>query len=882
MTLKPGQMLAHYRLVEKIGEGGMGVVWKAEDTKLSRAVAVKILPDEFSRDQQRLARFEREAKLLATLNHPNVAAIYGFDNDDGIHFLVLELVNGQTLGQMIKTGPLPIEESLDICRQVAEGLEAAHEAGVIHRDLKPGNVIVTEDGRAKVLDFGLAKGIEGASSGDSESNLSMSPTATFGGTQAGVVLGTAPYMSPEQARGKKLDKRTDIFSFGCLLYECLTGKLAFSGETVTDTLSAILQNDPAWKSLPARTPTRVRYLLERCLEKSPRNRLHDIGDARIDIENSLAAKEWTNEGTLSAATGSKGSRFPVTAIGALGLVAGIAVTLLITGLPGQGSSAPPLSKFSISSTVSESLAPARISPDGRRIAYSSGGRLWLRDLDQLEPREIAPNEAGWPLDWSPDGEWLVLANSREIFKIQVEGGSRTVLANPGFISPPVTGAVWQLDGTITFCTGSTGLLDVPAGGGEVVTRLEPGEGEGDFHHASRLPDGRGVIFVIHRDEGMDTIGLHSKDERRTLLQLPGKNLWNPAYSPTGHILFTVGGFIGTELWALPFSLEGLEATGDPFLVDKEGSSPSLSVDGALVYSRIRAPGETRLVRIGRSGQEAALLGEPGIGHRSPTFSSDGKRVAFSLEEDGNRDIWVLDITADSTQRLTFGPAPEDIPAWSPSGDRVTFNTDLNALSGIYIKRSDGTGETQLVTNGMFPTFSPDGRSLIFIAFRPDLATDIYRLDLESESEPELFLNESFFDHSPQLSPDSRYLAYTSNISGTTEVYLRPFPGGEGKWQVSGPGGVSPRWNARGDRLYYSQGINLMEVEIQFDPIVNVGTPRKLFSWVAPVRRYYWAPPLFDVAPDGESFVIVKATKPDAPWQAIVVVENWFSEFAEAE
>jgi serine/threonine-protein kinase len=882
MPVEPGQNLSHYRLIEKIGEGGMGVVWKAEDTKLGRSVAVKVLPAEFAADEQRLARFEREAKLLAALSHPNVAGIHGLEAVDGVHFLVLELVDGRTLAEMTKAGPLPVEEALDICRQVAEGLGAAHAAGVIHRDLKPGNVIVTGDGKAKVLDFGLAKGIEGSATGASGSDLSMSPTVTVGGTQAGVVLGTAPYMSPEQARGKSLDKRTDTWSFGCLLYECLTGNPVFTGETVTDTLSTILHHDPDWHALPDRVPRRIRDLLERCLEKSPRNRLHDISDARIDIERCLAAKEWTTAGARTASAGPSRSRFTPIALGALGLVAGVALTLLITGYPGKRSPVPPLRKFSMSSTISELLAPARISPDGRRIAYSSGGRLWIRDLDQLEPREIGSYEPGWPLDWSPDGEWLVLADSKEIFKIQVDGGSRTVLAHMGFISPPAAGAAWRRDGTITFCTGTTGLVDVPAGGGDVSTRLDPGEGEGDFHNVNGLPGDRGFIYAIHRDEGIDTIGLLSGGERRTVLQLPGKNLWNPVYSPTGHILSSVGGLIGEELWAVPFSLNRMEATGDPFLVDEDGTAPSLSADGVLVYGRVRPPGETQLVRVDRSGREVELLGEPGMGHRSPAFAPDGQRVAFSIEEDGNRDIWIFDITTASKQRLTFEPTPEDNPTWSPLGDRIAFNTDLLDLSRIFIKRTDGAGAAQPVTRGVHPAFSRDGRSLVLAVFEEDLASDIFRLDLENEAGPELFLDEGFWDFSPRLSPDGRYLAYDANSSGNMEIYLRPFPGGEGKWQVSGPGGLDPRWNAQGDRLYYSQGNDLMEVQIRFDPIVNVGTPRKLFSWVAPVRRYYWAAPLFDVAPDGESFVVVKATKPDAVWQAIVVVENWFSQFTQSK
>jgi Tol biopolymer transport system component len=485
------------------------------------------------------------------------------------------------------------------------------------------------------------------------------------------------------------------------------------------------------------------------------------------------------------------------------------------------------------------------------------------------------------MDWSPDGEWLVLADSRNIFKIQVDGGSRTELARPGWISPPVAGATWQSDGTVTFCTGSTGLLRVPAGGGEVLTRLDPGKGE-DFHNVNGLPSARGVLYVIHREEGMDTIAIHSEGKERILFRLSGKNLWNPVYSPTGHVLFSVGGLIGSELWALPFSLDRLEATGDAFLVDEDGSSPSLSADGILVYGRVHPLDETQMVRVDGGGREVELLGEPGFGHRSPALSPDGKRVAFSIMEDGNRDIWIFDTTTATTQRLTFEPTPEDIPAWSPSGDRVAFNTDLLGLSEIFIKRTDRAGTPQPVANGLLPAFSPDGRSIVFVDFEGNLSSDIFHLTLESEAEPEFVFDESFFDLSPRLSPDGRYLAYNSIISGTMAVYLRPFPGGEGKWQVSGPGGVNPRWNARGDRLYYSQGNDLMEAEIQLDPIVNVGKPRKLFTWVPPVRRYYWASPLFDVAPDGKSFVVVKATEPEAPWQSIVVVENWDAEFAGSE
>jgi hypothetical protein len=399
VTLQTGHTLAHYRLVEKIGEGGMGVVWKAEDTKLDRQVAVKILPPEFAKDQQRLGRFEREAKLLASLNHPNVAAIHGFEHVEDSHFLVLELVPGPTLAEMVKTGPLAVDEALDVCRQVAEGLEAAHSAGVIHRDLKPGNVKVTPDGKVKVLDFGLAKGLEGAVGASSGPDLSLSPTVAVGGTQAGVVLGTAPYMSPEQARGKPLDERTDIWSFGCVLWECLTGNLLFTGETVTDVLSAILQTDPDWSALPAKTPPRVRELLSRCLERSPRNRLHHIADARIEIERAVAGREWTTSGiavaeavTEVAAAPARPAGFPR---GWAGLAAGLALGLIAAffAIPFLGPEAPSprVRKFRLTTSGGNPLLP-RLSPDGTRVAFLEDGRLWIRDLGEIEPREVTGAE----------------------------------------------------------------------------------------------------------------------------------------------------------------------------------------------------------------------------------------------------------------------------------------------------------------------------------------------------------------------------------------------------------------------------------------------------------------------------------------------------------
>ncbi len=883
MPLEPNQMLLHYRLVEQIGEGGMGVVWKAEDTKLARQVAIKVLPGEFAEDTQRLARFEREAKLLATLNHPNVAAIYGFDTADGVHFLVLELVDGATLSEQLKTGALVLSEALDIGRQVAEGLGAAHAAGVIHRDLKPSNVIVTSNGNAKVLDFGLAKGVEG-DRGMKPSDLSLSPTVTFGGTQAGVVLGTAPYMSPEQARGRLLDKRTDNWSFGCLLYECLTGTQAFGGETVTDTLSGILQNEPDWSALPRATPRRIRDLLERCLEKNPRDRLHDIGDARIDLERCLAAKEWTTSAMARATAGEprrSGGLGRAVAL-TLGLALGALGYALLTGIGGPATGRPHR-KFSLQTTGFTQVMQ-NISPDGRQIAYSADGRLWVRDLARLAPRELPEGEGASPLAWSLDGEWLAVADDRELSKIHVPGGNRTTLARLDVIAPLAGGAAWNSDGTITFCTGASGLLSVPAQGGNVTTLLEPGEGVQDYHQVASLGADRGVVYVVHRTGGMDSIAVLSGRTPKTVLQVPGATLSDPVYSATGHLIYSVGDFPAGALWAVPFDVNRLETTGDPFLVSEQGSQPSISADGTLLVHYAPDVGaNTRIVRVDRSGTVIEVFDAPGIGHASPTFSPDGQRLAFSALVDGNIDLWVLEVASGTPQRLTFDPSAEGMPDWSPSGDRIAFSQARSGFANtLKILRGDGTGGIESVAEGAFlPSFSSDGKVLVFVKVNEALNPGLWYLDLQGDNEPVLFFDGTgLWEESPTVSPDGKLIAFSSDEQGGHQIYVRSFPSGDGKWQVSLDGGRTPAWSPRGDRLYFREGNDLMEVGVELEPTVRFGTPSRLFAWPFPAQTAFDFTSLFDVAPDGESFVLVEDTEPGVSRPGITVIENWIAEFGQ--
>ncbi|MGD8375652.1 MAG: protein kinase [Acidobacteriota bacterium] len=873
MSLQAGQMLAHYRLTRPVGEGGMGVVWAAQDTKLDREVAVKVLPEAFAEDEQRLARFDREAKLLATLNHPNVASIYGFDHVGGIHFLVLELVPGSTLAEMIEAGPIPLEEALDICRQVAEGLEAAHAAGVIHRDLKPGNVKVTPDGKVKVLDFGLAKGLEGV--GPAGSDLSMSPTVTIGATEAGVVLGTAPYMSPEQARGKPLDARTDIWSFGCVLYECLTGRLLFTGETVTDVLSAILQVDPDWTVLPANTPTRIRELLARCLERSPRNRLHHIADARIEIERALATREWTTSGIAAAAPAeAAASRTPapgwrIWASLLAGLLLGVAVTWV--AMPGE-TPPPPVRKFRLT-TEGRSPRLPEISPDGGKIAYLESDRIWVRDLGEIEAREVPGTEGVSMFAWSPDGEWMAISRGGKLWKIPATGGGASLLCDlPETLNPSnAAGIAWGAEGRVAYNLGSEGVMAVPEQGGPAVALAEPTGEELDFHHVRALPGGRGYLFVVHRPEAMDLVAAITDEGRKDVLEIPGQTLAGAVYSPTGHLIFRRRPD-NAGLWAVRFSLEKLAAVGEPFPLMPSAGLPSVANDGTLVHLRAAPQRRTRLVRVDRQGRVTAAIGEPQLGQTDPALSPDGSLVAVAAQEADNDDIWIFDVESGTKRRLTFAEAGESAPVWMPSGEEVTFSRRGGKVGEVEIiaASADGSGRSRSLARGFGGRFSVDGRSMIYAAPDAQLDYDIWFRTLDDDGEPvQLLETDGQFDVG--FSPDGNYVVFASTDTGRSEVYITRFPSGEGRWQVSADGGVQPRWSPAGDRIFYLAGTALMEVPVSGATSPSLGAPRTLFQWESAPRGY-------DVTADGRGFLMIEETDPGALGPQVVIVQNWTAEF----
>src|SRR6266540_1367032 len=741
MTISAGSHLGSYKILSPLGAGGMGAVWRARDTRLARDVAIKVLPAEFAAEAERLKRFEREARLLAALNHPNVAAIYGLEVFEGAPHLVLECVEGETLAERLAAGALPASEALSICRQIALALEAAHEAGVIHRDLKPSNVKIRPDGSVKVLDFGLAKFVEP----EPESrDLSQSPTMTTGGTRTGMILGTAAYMSPEQARGRPLDKRTDIFSFGCVIYECLTGRPAFRGETVSDTLAAILKSEPDWSELPSETPGKVRDLLRRCLEKTRERRLHDIADARLEIEEALVAPAPSVPAAVSApASPAARTRAIVWAAAALGLVAGALAALLILRALRPAASPPrtppvhsvlplPAGMNFIAPSFRSSVA---ISPDGGKLALRAtrGGvtQLYLQTFERLEASPIAGTERGHSPFFSPDGEWLGFFTPTEIMKVSLSGGSPLTIA---MASPVAGGATWAPDGSIIFAnTSNGGLSRVSSGGGPVEELTTLGKGEQALLFPQILPDGKNVLLLVRAgrdflDVARSNIAVHSLVTGRRRVLVEGANY--ARYVAPGYLLYTKG----TTLLAARCDSRTWTLTGpaaqlvQDILTTRFDGVPffAASDNGLLVYATggVAASPPDSVLWVDRSGKER-VLSLPTRTYRAPRLSPDGKRLAIVAgQTDGPRNaLSIYDFDRNILSTITPEPGAHFSPAWSPDGRRLVFSTYATGFPRISWKAADGNGEIEMLSPGTAPEFptscSSDGRTVLYTTVSPE-------------------------------------------------------------------------------------------------------------------------------------------------------------------
>jgi serine/threonine protein kinase/Tol biopolymer transport system component len=877
----------------------MGQVYQARDTKLHRDVALKILPDAFASDPDRLARFTREAQTLASLNHPNIAQIHGFEESGHVRALVMELVEGEDLSQRIARGALPITEALSTAKQIAEALEAAHEQGVIHRDLKPANIKVREDGTVKVLDFGLAKALEPTVA--APSNVSQSPTITTPAmTQAGMILGTAAYMSPEQAKGRAADRRSDIWAFGVVLYEMLTGRRAFKGEDVADTLACILTREPDWTTLPADTPPLIRRLLRRCLEKERRRRLDSAADARMEIEEALTAPSPADAAAAQreAAPRLAWSRALTWTLAASTLGLAIALVLLLAPWRASRGVEQPLVRLDVDLGADVSLAASApegasviISPDGTRIVYvsaSSGrARLVTRRLDQPRATDLEGTEGASGPFFSPDGRWVGFFARGKLSKVPVEGG----LVAPLSDVPIVFGASWGDDGYVVAATGAGGLVRIPSGGGAPTPLTEPGNGETALL-PQVLPGSQAVLFLSLRagsdkqsiQQSIDVITV--RDRRRKTLQ---RSATSPRYLPSGHLLYTKG----ATLFALPFDLDRLETSGTavPVLEDVAIQPVSglaqfdVSRSGTMVYRKDpgSAAGMTRVQWLDASGKKDTALAKPAV-FSAPRLSPDGKRLALLVLEGTNQGISIYDEQRENVTRLTSSAEVYRGPVWTPDGRHIVFSTP----NGIFSIRVDGAGPRQSLTPGINQTpasFTPSGKRLVYSeANRANGgAGGIWTVSIEDDGnqlragKPEPFLQTQSTEDNPMFSPDGRWLAFQSDESGTNEVNVRAFPapasGHGSKLQISNGGGTRPIWSRNGRELLYRAG----------DQIMAVNYTVKGDSFVADKPRL-WAKLEgaidFDLAPDGKRLVVLTPVeKPGAPRadHTVVFLQNFFDE-----
>lgn len=881
-TRLPGSRLDRFEIRGLLGAGGMGVVYRARDTTLGRDVALKLLPPELLGNPEREVRFGREAQVLASLNHPNIAALHEVLTISGNPVLVMELVDGETLSQRIDDGPLPLSEALGVAVQVAAALEAAHEQGVIHRDLKPGNIKLRADGTVKLLDFGLAKVFE-VSHG---APVSAAVTLTaLGGPQDGVprILGSPACMSPEQARGLPVDKRTDVWAFGCLLYQMLSGGRAFAGDTAPEVIARILEREPDFSCLPPDVPPTVARLLRRCLEKDRRRRLRDIGDARLELIDVL---EY--DGADPAATGSLAARASrrQPSRSALVALAGAAVMLAaaVGWLAWQRQPASPEVAPPVRFSVAEQPLPGggvAISNDGTQLAYMTGRGLEIRSLDRLASRLVAPSNVVQSAPFfSPDGKWLGFKGWDALNLVAISGGQITTLVDRVF--PEGT---WI--GEDVIYGDPRGLFRVSARGGEPEQLLAT-EGVEQIVSVEAIPARQAVLYTIIPTRG-NSPGLSAGNPAarievidlrtgRNHLVLRGGG--RPRYAPTGHLLYASGG----ALHAVGFDLETLQVRGNAVQVLATGGLLEFDVaaNGTLFYQAASARSNTQLVWVDRQGREESL-GAPSRPYQYPRISPDGQRVALDVSAStGERDIWIWDNRRGTLELFTNDPAGNPLVAWSPDGRQLAFGSERSGVSNVYQQSADGSGEPERLLESdvlqMPISYTPDGNLLMSVGVAGQ-QRDIHLMMLQGEREVSPLIHGPANELWAEVSPDGRWVAYDSDESGQFEVYVRPFPDAQGasRWQISSGGGRQPLWSRNGRELFYREFSGaVMSVPIATGSEFSPGRPERLLDGAGYLGAgAQGSGRTFDVAPDGRKFLMLKPEPGQAP--ELVVVLNWFDE-----
>jgi len=891
MTLALNSTVGPYQILALLGAGGMGEVYRARDTRLGREVALKVLLEIFARDPERLARFQREAQLLASLNHPNIAALYGLEESGGVRALVMELVEGPTLGDRIRAGPLPVEEALPIARQIADALEYAHDRAVMHRDLKPANVKVKADGAVKVLDFGLAKALDDQPAPPASPG---SPTLSLAATRAGVILGTAAYMSPEQAKGQPADRRSDIWAFGVVLYEMLTGQQLFGDATVPETLASVMMKDPPLDRLPGSVPGPIRNLVRRCLERDPRRRLQAIGEARLTLED-----PWSGPPREEAALR---PRRPFAWMAATAVA--ITAALILAGVHFRETPAREHSvRLEVSVPEQFIVQSFHLSPDGRylAIAASEGGRysLWVRPLDSLQTRAVPGAEDARSPFWSPDSRFIGFFAQEKLKKVAVEGGPpQTICDAPGTqVSSTLSGA-WSPQGVIVFEWPNIGVLyQVPATGGvpQPLTKSgAPGSGS-RLNYPAFLPGGRRFLYRAFGDKP-ETSGVFAGalDGTPPVRLLP--DVSNAIYAPsgasrgTGHLLFRRD----QALMAQPFDPRRLQLTGEAFpLVEQVGiiglaggyayAAFTVSGNGALAYLA-GGSGDRQLVWMERTGKRLGSIGKPGaIGWE--LLSPDEKTVAFTLGDLSNvQNIWLHELARGTTSRFTSGSGSSISPVWSPDGRRIVFasSPDTNYRSfDIYQKPASGAGKEELLLRGgrdlRVTDWSQDRISVGYM-MDPKTSPDLWLLPLSGERKPFPYLQTESSERQGQFSPDGRFMAYTSDESGQNEVYVQPVPPTGARWPISTGGGSRPRWRRDGRELFYVSAGNrkLMAVPVMYGGTTSgsfqAGAAQALFGFTpnpSVAHQFGYQP-----RADGQRFLVNVPAGGEAPPPALIVVLNW--------
>ena len=891
MSLAPGVRLGVYEIVGPIGAGGMGEVYRAHDARLGRDVAIKVLPAAFSGDAERLHRFEQEARAAAALNHPNILAVYDIGNHNNSPYIVSELLEGETLGERAHGVALPVRKAVDYAVQIAHGLAAAHEKGIVHRDLKPANIFITTDGRVKILDFGLAKLTEreptvGGLPGPQDP--AYVPTK-LPDTLPGMVLGTVGYMSPEQVRGHTADHRADLFAFGAILYELLSGQRAFAGDTMADTMTAILKEDPPDLPIAARhIPPALARIVDRCLEKSPAARFQSAGDLGFALET-LSSHSGTAEAIVGrGAARTKRERLAWSIAAVFGVAFAAALALAAFGYFGRAPSDIRTLRFPISPPDGWSLAlatgptgaataPLAVSPDGTRIAFllrnaEGRDRLWVRSLDTLFARELVGTDGAASPFWSPDSRFLGFFADGKLKKVDVSGGPPITLCN----AAEFRGGTWSRDGVIVFATSTqSALQEVSASGGVPTAATALAAGERGHLRPSFLPDGR-HFFYRAVDRGIYVTSLDSTD-RTLLLTNPDSN--NVSYTQ-GYLLF----LRETTLMAEAFDMRRLALTGEPVPVAEQiqtlANPPtgvfSASDNGVLAYQTGTAAINPQPTWFDRTGKRIAALGDP-AGYGDFALSPDAKRAAVSFLDPAQRarDIWIFDVARGLRTRFTFDPADDVSPIWSPDGSRVVFASRRKGHGDLYQKASSGAGDEDVLfadSLDKFPvSWSPDGHFIIYVAAGGTTRSDLWVLPLSGDRKPFPFLQTQFTEAQGQFSPDGRWIAYASSESGRPEVYVAPFPAPGGRWQISTAGGNWPRWRHDGKEIFYLAPDNKLMVATVNGQGAGfaVGAVGPLFDVrPSPVRYSY------DVSPDGQQFLVNTVGNQAAPATPITVVVNW--------